>query len=116
LACSGTTVQSIWEVTNGPDVLVSGQGLTFSLEQTLGNGVFNLESRENYSIPIHLEITGDANIWLDMPPSDFSELEAFDSLSIELPSTSGCCMSSWATVDLEGITLHFAARSPEVSS
>ena len=116
LACSGTTVQSIWELTNGPDVLVSGHGLTFSLDQTLGHDVFNLESRENYSIPILLEITGDANIWLDMPPSDFSELGAFDSVSIELPSTSGCCMSSWATVDLEGITLHFAARSPEVSS
>ena len=116
LACSGTTVQSIWEVTNGPDVLVSGQGLTFSLDQTLGDAVFNLENRENYSIPILLEITGDANIWSDMPPSDFSELGAFDSVSIELPSTSGCCMSSWATVDLEGITLHFAARSSEVSS
>jgi len=118
LVCNGTHIVKLWEVTEGPEVLINGfpSGSTFpgsSQNPNLGFIGFTIENRENYSMPLSMELSGDAGIW-SMPSSDISAVGPMETLQIEPATTSGCCSAFWVTADEDGITIHYAARSEGV--
>ena len=108
LVCNGIHIVTQWEVVEGPEVLFNGlpTGTYFHMTYWL-----TIENRENYSMPLSIELSGDADIWSSIPSWNISVVGPMKTLQIEAPSINGCCIEQWATVDEDGITIHFAARS-----
>ena len=89
LGCNGTHIVKLWEVTEGPEVLINGfpSGSTFpgsSQNPNLGFIGFTIENRENYSMPLSMELSGDAGIW-SMPSSLFFLFARAKNLSVPGP-------------------------------
>ena len=108
LICNGIHIVRQWEVIEGPEVLFNKLPTGTYSEYSF---FLTIENRENYSMPLSMELSGDADIWSSIPSSNFSVVGPMETLQIEAPTTSGCCMEHWVTVDEDGITIHFAARS-----
>jgi len=111
--CDGTTMLASYRVAEGPDVMVDPG----TLASRMPNGGFSIVNRENTSMPISLDWTGDAVAWDNWEAWAPSEVAAMSSVSANA-SVHGSPSASWATwvtADEEGITLHFAARSWEAA-
>ena len=109
--CNGTAMLSSYGVAEGPDVMVNPSSLGFRMP----GGEFSIVNRENESIPISLDWSGDAVTWDNWEAWAPDEVPANSSV-IANASASGnpaAWWAAWVTADEDGITLHFAARSSE---
>ena len=99
--CDDTNMLSWYSMVEGPDVL------PYYGEEFI---IFN---RENYSMPISLDWTGDAagsDYWEVSVPS---EVSAISSVQVNITSNGDpeALLVYWVTTDEDGITLNLAARS-----
>ncbi len=109
--CNDTTILASYRVTEGPDVMVDPG----TLASRLPNGEFSIVNRDNASMPINLDWTGDAVAWDNWEAWAPSEVDAMSSATANA-SVHGSPLAWWAawvTADEDGITLHFAARTME---
>ena len=107
--CEGTTMLASYKVVEGPDVMVDPG----TLESRMPGGEFSIVNRENASIPISLDWTGDAVAWDNWKSWAPAEVPAMSSVTANA-SVHGdppAWWAAWVTADEDGITLHFAARS-----
>ena len=111
--CDGTTMLASYKVAEGPDVMVE-PGI---LASRMPNGEFSIVNRENTSIPISLDWTGDAVAWDNWEAWAPSEVAAMSSVSANasVHGSPPAWWAAWVTADEDGITLHFAARSWEAA-
>ena len=111
--CDGTTMLASYKVVEGPDVMVE-PGI---LASRMPNGEFSIVNRENTSIPISLDWTGDAVAWDNWEAWAPSEVAAMSSVSANasVHGSPPAWWAAWVTADEDGITLHFAARSWEAA-
>jgi len=107
--CDGTTMLSSYRVAEGPDIMVDPG----TLASRMPNGGFSIVNRENTSIPISLDWTGDAVAWDNWEAWAPSEVAAMSSVSANasVHGSPPAWWAAWVTADEDGITLHFAARS-----
>ncbi|MEC7744777.1 MAG: hypothetical protein VYB86_05715, partial [Candidatus Thermoplasmatota archaeon] len=99
--CSGTNMLSWFSMVEGPDVL------PYAGEE------FIIHNRENYSMPISIDWTGDAAGFDNWEISVPQEVEAMSSVYVNI-STNGdpqALLVYWITTDENGINLNLAARS-----
>ncbi|HIG38637.1 MAG TPA: hypothetical protein EYQ15_04975 [Candidatus Poseidoniales archaeon] len=111
--CQGTTMLASYRVVEGPDVMVDPG----TLSSRMPNGEFSIVNRENTSMSISLDWTGDAVAWDNWEAWAPSEVAAMSSVTANA-SVHGAPFAWWAawvTADEDGITLHFAARSWEAA-
>ena len=111
--CEGTTMLASYRVAEGPDIMVEPG----TLASRMPNGEFSIVNRENETMPISLDWTGDAVAWDNWEAGAPSEVAAMSSVTANA-SVHGDPLARWAawvTADEDGITLHFAARSWEVA-
>ena len=109
--CDGTTMLASYRVTEGPDVMVDPG----TLASRMPNGEFIIVNRDNASMPITLDWTGDAVAWDNWEAWAPSEVDAMSSV-VANASVHGSPLARWAawvSADGDGITLHFAARTME---
>ena len=109
--CNDTTILASYRVTEGPDVMVDPG----TLASRLPNGEFSIVNRDNASMPINLDWTGDAVAWDNWEAWAPSEVDAMSATTANA-SVHGSPLAWWAawvTADEDGITLHFAARTME---
>ena len=111
--CDGTTMLASYRVVEGPDVMVDPG----TLAPRMPNGWFNIVNRENTSMPISLDWTGDAVAWDNWEAWAPSEVAAMSSVSANasVHGSPSAWWAAWVTADEDGITLHFAARSWEAA-
>ena len=111
--CDGTTMLASYRVVEGPDVMVDPG----TLASRMPNGWFNIVNRENTSMPISLDWTGDAVAWDNWEAWAPSEVAAMSSVSANasVHGSPSAWWAAWVTADEDGITLHFAARSWEAA-
>ena len=99
--CSGTNMLSWFSMVEGPDVL------PYAGEEYI------IHNRENYSMPISIDWTGDAAGFDNWEISVPQEVEAMSSVYVNI-STNGdpqALLVYWITTDDDGIKLNLAARS-----
>lgn len=109
--CDGSNMLASYRVVEGPDVMVDPG----TLASRMPNGWFSIVNRENTSMPISLDWTGDAVAWDNWEVWTPSEVAAMSSVTANA-SVHGAPFAWWAawvTADEDGITLHFAARTME---
>ncbi len=111
--CDGTTMLASYRVVEGPDVMVDPG----TLASRMPNGWFSIVNRENTSMPISLDWTGDAVAWDNWEAWAPSEVAAMSSVSANasVHGSPPAWWAAWVTADDDGITLHFAARSWEAA-
>ena len=111
--CDGTTMLASYRVVEGPDVMVDPG----TLASRMPNGWFSIVNRENTSMPISLDWTGDAVAWDNWEAWVPSEVAAMSSVSANasVHGSPPAWWAAWVTADDDGITLHFAARSWEAA-
>jgi len=109
--CEGTTMLASYKVVEGPDVMVNPG----TLESRMPGGEFSIVNRENASIPISLDWTGDAVAWDNWKSWAPAEVAAMSSVTANasVHGSPPARWAAWVTADEDGITLHFAARSWE---
>ena len=99
--CSGTNMLSWYSMVEGPDVFTySGEELT----------IYN---RENYSMPISIDWTGDADEFDKWDISVPSGIDAMSSVFVNMTSNddSHAPLVYWVDTDENGINLNLATRS-----
>ena len=99
--CSDTNMLSWYSMVEGPDVFTySGEELT----------IYN---RENYSMPISIDWTGDADEFDKWEISVPSGIDAMSSVFVNITSNddSHAPLVYWVNTDENGINLNLAARS-----
>ena len=99
--CSDTNMLSWYSMVEGPDVFTySGEELT----------IYN---RENYSMPISIDWTGDADEFDKWEISVPSGIDAMSSVFVNITSNddSHALLVYWVNTDENGINLNLAARS-----
>ena len=99
--CSGINMLSWYSMVEGPDVFTySGEELT----------IYN---RENYSMPISIDWTGDADEFDKWEISVPSGIDAMSSVFVNITSNddSHAPLVYWVNTDENGINLNLAARS-----
>ena len=111
--CDGTAMLASYRVVEGPDVMVDPG----TLASRMPNGWFSIVNRENTSMPISLDWTGDAVAWDNWEAWVPSEVAAMSSVSANasVHGSPPAWWAAWVTADDDGITLHFAARSWEAA-
>ena len=111
--CEGTTMLASYSVVEGPDVMVHPG----TLGSRMPGGDFSIVNRENASIPISLDWTGDAVAWENWEVWAPVEVAAMSSVTANASAFGSppAEWAAWVTADEDGITLHFAARSFEVA-
>ena len=107
--CQGTTMLASYRVVEGPDVMVDPG----TLSSRMPNGEFSIVNRENTSMSISLDWTGDAVAWDNWEAWAPSEVAAMSSVTANasVHGAPSAWWAAWVTADEDGITLHFAARS-----
>ena len=107
--CQGTTMLASYRVVEGPDVMVDPG----TLSSRMPNGEFSIVNRENISMSISLDWTGDAVAWDNWEAWAPSEVAAMSSVTANasVHGAPSAWWAAWVTADEDGITLHFAARS-----
>tara|TARA_B100001245_G_scaffold86396_1_gene62333 strand:- start:1509 stop:3602 length:2094 start_codon:yes stop_codon:yes gene_type:complete len=111
--CQGTTMLASYRVIEGPDVMVDPG----TLSSRMPNGEFSIVNRQNTSMPISLDWTGDAVAWDNWEAWAPSEVAAMSSVTANasVHGAPSAWWAAWVTADDDGITLHFAARSWEAA-
>ncbi|MDE0706544.1 MAG: hypothetical protein OSB22_01985 [Candidatus Poseidoniales archaeon] len=111
--CQGTTMFASYRVVEGPDVMVDPG----TLSSRMPNGEFSIVNRENTSMSISLDWTGDAVAWDNWEAWAPSEVAAMSSVTANasVHGSPSAWWAAWVTADEDGITLHFAARSWEAA-
>jgi hypothetical protein len=111
--CQGTTMLASYRVVEGPDVMVDPG----TLSSRMPNGEFSIVNRENTSMSISLDWTGDAVAWDNWEAWAPSEVAAMSSVTANasVHGAPSAWWAAWVTADEDGITLHFAARSWEAA-
>jgi hypothetical protein len=111
--CQGTTMLASYRVVEGPDVMVEPG----TLSSRMPNGEFSIVNRENTSMSISLDWTGDAVAWDNWEAWAPSEVAAMSSVTANasVHGAPSAWWAAWVTADEDGITLHFAARSWEAA-
>ena len=111
--CQGTAMLASYRVVDGPDVMVDPG----TLSSRMPNGEFSIVNRQNTSMPISLDWTGDAVSWDNWEAWAPSEVAALSSVTANasVHGTPSAWWATWVTADEDGITLHFAARSWEAA-
>jgi len=109
--CDGTAMLASFRVAEGPDVMVDPG----TLASRMPNGEFSIVNRENASMPIALDWTGDAVAWDNWEAWAPSEVDAMASVTANasVHGSPFAWWAAWVTADEDGITLHFAARTME---
>ena len=109
--CRGTTMLASYRVAEGPDVMVNPG----TLSSRMPNGEFSIVNRQNTSMQISLDWTGDAVAWDNWEAWAPSEVAAMSSVTANasVHGSPSAWWATWVTADEEDITLHFAARSWE---
>jgi len=109
--CQGTTMLASYRVVEGPDVMVEPG----TLSSRMPNGEFSIVNRENTSMSISLDWTGDAVAWDNWEAWAPSEVAAMSSVTANasVHGAPSAWWAAWVTADEDGITLHFAARAME---
>ena len=109
--CQGTTMLASYRVVEGPDVMVEPG----TLSSRMPNGEFSIVNRENTSMSISLDWTGDAVAWDNWEAWAPSEVAAMSSVTANasVHGDPSAWWAAWVTADEDGITLHFAARAME---
>ncbi len=107
--CQGTTMLASYRVVEGPAVMVDPG----TLSSRMPNGEFSIVNRENISMSISLDWTGDAVAWDNWEAWAPSEVAAMSSVTANasVHGAPSAWWAAWVTADEDGITLHFAARS-----
>jgi hypothetical protein len=107
--CDDTNMLASYRVVEGPDVMVDPG----TLASRMPNGWFSIVNRENTSIPISLDWTGDAVAWGNWEVWAPSEVAAMSSVTANasVHGAPPAWWAAWVTADEDGITLHFAART-----
>ena len=111
--CQGTAMLASYRVVDGPDVMVDPG----TLSSRMPNGEFSIVNRQNTSMSISLDWTGDAVSWDNWEAWAPSEVAALSSVTANasVHGTPSARWATWVTADEDGITLHFAARSWEAA-
>ena len=111
--CQGTTMLASYRVAEGPDVMVNPG----TLSSRMSNGEFSIVNRQNTSMPISLDWTGDAVAWDNWEAWAPSEVAAMSSVTANasVHGNPPAWWAAWVTADEDSITLHFAARSWEAA-
>jgi len=111
--CQGTAMLASYRVVDGPDVMVDPG----TLSSRMPNGEFSIVNRQNTSMSISLDWTGDAVSWDNWEAWAPSEVAALSSVTANasVHGTPSAWWATWVTADEDGITLHFAARSWEAA-
>lgn len=111
--CDDTTLLSAYQVIEGPD-LVTGSGLPNS---RLSEGELRIVNRENTTFSLSVDWAGDAVNWdnwdVSVPSQIAPNSQALGTISVE--ETTSAIWASWISIEDDEITLHFSARSTEVS-
>ena len=111
--CDDTTLLSAYQVIEGPD-LVTGSGLPNS---RLSEGELRIVNRENTTFSLSVDWAGDAVNWdnwdVSVPSQIAPNSQALGAISVE--ETTSAIWASWISIEDDEITLHFSARSTEVS-
>ena len=111
--CQGTTMLASYRVAEGPDVMVNPG----TLSSRMPNGEFSIVNRQNTSMAISLDWTGDAVAWDNWEAWAPSEVAAMSSVTANasVHGNPPAWWAAWVTADEDSITLHFAARSWEAA-
>ncbi|HJM23463.1 MAG TPA: hypothetical protein QF461_03140 [Candidatus Thalassarchaeum sp.] len=111
--CRGTTMFASYRVVEGPDVMVNPG----TLSSRIPNGEFSIVNRQNTSMAISLDWTGDAVAWDNWEAWAPSEVAAMSSVTANasVHGNPPAWWAAWVTADEDSITLHFAARSWEAA-
>ena len=111
--CQGTTMLASYRVAEGPDVMVNPGTLSLRMP----NGEFSIVNRQNTSMAISLDWTGDAVAWDNWEAWAPSEVAAMSSVTANasVHGNPPAWWAAWVTADEDSITLHFAARSWEAA-
>ena len=111
--CQGTTMLASYRVAEGPDVMVNPG----TLSSRMPNGEFSIVNRQNTSMTISLDWTGDAVAWDNWEAWAPSEVAAMSSVTANasVHGNPPAWWAAWVTADEDSITLHFAARSWEAA-
>ena len=111
--CDDTTLLSAYQVIEGPD-LMTGSGLPNS---RLSEGELRIVNRENTTFSLSVDWAGDAVNWdnwdVSVPSQIAPNSQALGTISVE--ETTSAIWASWISIEDDEITLHFSARSTEVS-
>ena len=111
--CDDTTLLSAYQVIEGPD-LMTGSGLPNS---RLSEGELRIVNRENTTFSLSVDWAGDAVNWdnwdVSVPSQIAPNSQALGAISVE--ETTSAIWASWISIEDDEITLHFSARSTEVS-
>ena len=111
--CDDTTLLSAYQVIEGPDLL-TGSGLPNS---RLSEGELRIVNRENTTFSLSVDWAGDAVNWdnwdVSVPSQIAPNSQALGTISVE--ETTSAIWASWISIEDDEITLHFSARSTEVS-
>ena len=111
--CDDTTLLSAYQVIEGPD-LVTDSGLPNS---RLSEGELRIVNRENTTFSLSVDWAGDAVTWdnwdVSVPSQIAPNSQALATISVE--ETTSAIWASWISIEDDEITLHFSARSTEVS-
>ena len=106
-------MRASYRVAEGPDVMVDPG----TLASRMPNGEFSIVNRENETMPISFDWTGDAVAWDNWEAGAPSEVAAMSSVTANasVHRNPPASWAAWVTADEDGITLHFAARSWEAA-
>jgi hypothetical protein len=109
--CDGTNMLASYKVVEGPDVMVDPG----TLGSRMPSGEFSIVNRENTSMPISLDWTGDAVAWDNWESWAPAEVAAMSSVTANasVHGSPPAWWAAWVTAEEDSITLHFAARSWE---
>ena len=108
--CDGRHIIEVLRIKDGLDVQSSVSGMGIGINSQ----VFSIENRENMTIAVSRDWSGDVpslDLW-DIDGPDSIEANRSAELTVIFDSNSEAISSVWITTDNSGVVLHLAARCP----